>query len=280
MGIRKTQAILIAGLVILFVVAFFPVWSLLVGVWAGSDEYSHGFLVLPVSLFLVWQKRAELARLERCRSRWGFILAMIALAAYLLSIMAGVMTTASLAMILFIGGAILYLFGPVISRQVLFPVAFLLFMVPVPAQIYASMTVPLQLLVSRASVWLAALAGVPVEQDGNLILLPQQTLQVVDACSGLRSMMMLVALGTLIWHLTLKSKVLGSILVISALPLALLINVFRVTVLVLCLWYLNFDLTGGILHTILGLTVNILSLLMIFSLRGVLARWDQASPKG
>ena len=128
--------------------------------------------------------------------------------------------------------------------------------------------------VTRATVRLTALAGVPVERDGNLIHLPERTLQVVDACSGLRSMIMLLALGALIWHLALKSRILGSILVISAGPRALLVNVLRVSVLVLCLWHLNLDLTGGILHTILGLSVNFLALLILFSLRGVLARWD------
>lgn len=280
MGRRHLPLVTIFGVTILFFLAFLPVWTQLIGVWVTSDEYSHGFLILPVSIFLVWRQREALSRLEVRPSRWGLPAILFSLAAYLLSFLAGVSTTASLSMVLFFGGVVLHLFGWAILRRLLFPIIFLLFMIPVPAQVYASMTVPLQLLVSRISVWLSALSGVPLYQEGNLIHLPQRTLQVVDACSGLRSMMMLLALSALVWHLTLKSKILGSILLVSAIPVALMINVLRVTVVVVSLWHLNFDLSGGILHTILGLSVNFLALLMIFSLRGALQRWDPASPKG
>ena len=264
----------------LFFLTFFPVWKNLVEAWSTSDEYSHGFLIVPVALFLVWRKRKMLSQLEIRPSWWGLAVVLFSLAAYLLSMLAGVITTASLSMIPFLGGAVLYLFGRSVLKQLLFPLFFLLFMIPVPAQIYASMTVPLQLLVSQASVWITALLGVPVVQEGNLILLPHQTLQVVDACSGLRSMMTLLTLSTLLCYLTLKSRLLSSLLVFSAIPIALLINILRVSAVVVFLWYLSFDLTGGILHTILGLSVNLLALLMLFSLRGVLAKWDQASRKG
>jgi len=153
-------------------------------------------------------------------------------------------------------------------------------MIPVPDQIYTSLTVPLQLLVSWSSVWLSKMMGVPLVVDGNLIHLPEQTLQVVDACSGLRSMMTLLALSSLIWYLTLKSKILGAVVLISAVPVAVLINILRVTLVIQSLWYLNLDVSGGILHTILGLAVNLLALLMILSLRGVLSKWEPASPKG
>jgi exosortase len=220
-----------------------------------------------------------LGQLPIHQSWWGFTVVLFSLAAYVLSMLAGVVTTASLSMVLFLVGAVFFLFGHSVLKQLLFPLFFLLFMIPIPAQIYASMTVPLQLIVSQASVWITALIGVPVTQEGNLIQLPHQTLQVVEACSGLRSMMTLLTLSTLLCYLTLKSRFLSLLLVLSSLPIALLINILRVAAVVVFLWYLNFDLTGGILHTILGLSVNLLALLILFSLRGVLAKWDQASRK-
>ena len=274
MSFRHLPGKLLLPVTGLFFLTFFPVWRNLVEAWSISDEYSHGFLIVPVALFLVWRERRMLGKLEIRPSWWGLLVVLFSLTAYGLSMLAGVVTTASLSMILFMGGAVLYLFGRSVLKQVLFPLIFLLFMIPIPAQIYASMTVPLQLLVSQASVWITALVGVPVTQEGNLIQLPYQTLQVVEACSGLRSMMTLLTLSTLLCYLTLKSRFLSSLLVLSAIPIALLINIVRVAAVIVFLWFLNFDLTGGILHTILGLSVNLLALLMIFILRGVLAKWD------
>jgi len=264
----------------LFLLAFFPVWRHLCGVWYTSDEYSHGFLILPVSLFLAWRQRTVLARLEPRPSVLGLPLVLSSLLVYLFSLAAGVKTIAALSMILFLGAAVLYLFGWPMLRSLAFPLLFLLFMVPVPAPIYSSLTIPLQLFVSKASVSLSVLAGVPLVQEGNLMHLPNRTFQVVEACSGLRSMMTLLALSALVWYLTLRSKVLGLVLIASALPVALLANILRVILVVIPLWHLNFDSSGGLPHTILGLAISALSLVLIFFFGVVLSRWDPALSKG
>lgn len=277
-----SKLLLLSGIaaVGLFMLAFYPVWKHLGSVWYSSEEYSHGFLILPVALFTAWRQRASLARLEPRPSALGLPLVLLFLALYIFSLAAGVQTIAALSMLILLGATVLYLLGWPALRRLAFPLLFLLFMVPVPAQVYSTLTIPLQLLVSRASVWLSVIAGVPLVQEGNLIHLPNRTLQVVEACSGLRSMMTLLALGALIWHLTLKSKVLGLVLLFSALPVALLSNILRVTLVVIPLWHLNADLSSGAPHTILGLAINALSLLLIFSVRGVLSRWEPAWSKG
>jgi exosortase len=272
---KQRGPLLLAGL---FVLAFYPVWAQLVGVWWRMDQYSHGFLVVPVSLWLVWRQRHQLPSLANGGSIPGLAIALPALCSYLFGILAGSRTLSSLSMILFIWGAVHYLFGVRLLRRVSFPIVFLIFMVPVPAPIYAMATIPLQLLVSRISVWLGSLAGVPLLLEGNLIRLPEQALQVVDACSGLRSMMTLLALAALVWHLTLRSRVNGAVLMLAAVPVAMTVNIVRVTLMILGLWHLNLDLTDGILHTILGISVNLLALLMIFILRRILSRWEPVSP--
>ena len=143
---------------------------------------------------------------------------------------------------------------------------------------YSSLTIPLQLLVSKISIGVAHLMGVSVLREGNVIHLPQQTLEVVQACSGLRSMMSLLTLSTVFGYLTLNSNLLRGALVLTAVPAAIFVNIVRVTAIILTLYFFNFDLLSGSLHTLTGVFIFLLSLIIIMATRGVFSIWD-TSPK-
>jgi exosortase len=164
-------------------------------------------------------------------------------------------TIASVSMIFFLWGTVIFLFGYTIFRICLFPLLILFFMIPVPAQIIATLTIPLQLIVTRASVWLASMIGIPIYHEGNVINLPQGTFQVVQACSGLRSSMTMLTLGAVLAYLTLRSNMLRVILFSIAIPIAIAVNILRVFVLVAVFYFLEIDLSRGTIHTILGLAV-------------------------
>jgi exosortase len=180
-------------------------------------------------------------------------------------------------MILFIAGVIISFYGFKVLKELLFPLAVLLFMIPVPAQIYASLTVPLQLLVSAVSTWIASVLGIPVYREGNVIHLPEHTLQVVQACSGLRSMISLLTLSAIFAYLTLKSNFLRTILFLSGIPAAIAVNIFRVLAMAFAFYYFNYDLAHGSVHTMFGVVIFFLALAIIASVKGVLTIWDRSA---
>ena len=258
----------------LFIGAYFPVLKGLAQAWYGSEDYSHGFFIIPISMYVAWRSRDALAKVEVRGSGFGLILVILFLTIYLVSYSAEIKTLESSSMIFSLTGLVWYLLGPGYVRALAFPLILLFFMIPVPAQVFSSLTIPLQLLVSKISIEVARLMGISVLREGNVIHLPRQTLEVVQACSGLRSLMSLLTLSTVFGYLTLNSNLLRGALVLTAVPVAILVNIVRVTVIILALYFFNFDLVSGSLHTLTGVCIFLLSLIIIMATRGVFSIWD------
>jgi exosortase A len=244
----------------IFISTYLPVISSLVRTWAASDDNSHGFAILPLALYILWQKRVSLHK-ETVRGSWiGLFIATGALLVYIVAKKGEMQTIASLSMLFFLWGGVIFLFGFAIFKACLFPLLILFFMIPVPAQFIAALTMPLQLIVSKTSVGLASLVGIPIYREGNVIQLPQGTFEVVQACSGLRSIMTLLTLGAVMAYFTLRSNPLRSILFLLAIPIAIAVNILRVFVLVAVFYFLSIDLSKGTLHTIMGLAIFFIAL--------------------
>ncbi|WP_191965738.1 exosortase [Oryzomonas sagensis] len=258
-----------------FVCAYFPVITSLVHAWSHSDDYSHGFIIAPVAAYMLWQKREVFLEKQAVGSWSGLLLATGALFLYAVSKIGEMQTIASLSMIVFLWGAVIFLFGYGVFRACFLPLVFLAFMIPVPAQIIARLTIPLQLLVTKASVGLASFSGIPIFHDGNIIQLPQGTFQVVQACSGLRSIMTMLTLGTVLAYFTLRSTMLRGTLLLLAVPIALAVNILRVFVLISALYFLSIDLSEGTLHTCLGLAVFGIALGLFLAAGKGLALWER-----
>jgi exosortase A len=254
--------------------AYFPVFSSLVSMWSHNEEYSHGFLVAPISLYLLWRKRDDLALAQLSSNGWGFVVVLLSLCLYIFSYYAEITTLSAFSLIPLLAGTVLYVLGFGMLKKVAFPLCFLVFMIPVPSQILAQVTMPLQLLVSKVSSLMAAGIGIPLLREGNVIHLPQQTLQVVQACSGLMSMISLWMLSAIIGYFTLNSKLLRVILLLAATPIAVFVNIVRVFLLIFCFYNLGMDLTRGSVHTLYGMVIFILSILSVLLVRGILAKWD------
>lgn len=253
--IRLSQSILWAIFGGMFAAVYLPVLTGLVRAWAHSDDYSHGFAIIPLSAYFLWQKRVTLLKVTVHGSWSGLLVAAFSLCTYVVAQKGEMQTLASVSMVFFIWGAVIFLFGYPIFKACLFPLLILFFMIPVPAQVMAALTIPLQLLVTRASVWLAEMIGIPIFHEGNVIHLTQGTFQVVQACSGLRSIMTLLTLGAVLAYFTLCSNALRGILFFLAIPIAIAVNIFRVFFLIAVFHFLQIDLSEGTLHTILGIAV-------------------------
>lgn len=272
-GVGKMVAWLALG--ISFLAAYLPTMLGLARVWYSSDDFSHGFLIIPLALYIVWQQRDKLAGCP-IQSFWGGLpLAACSLLAFLFAHLSGMTTLASVSMITFLWGAVLFLFGTAVFRLCLFPLLFLLFMVPVPSQIYAALTLPLQLIVTKTTVGLASLMGIPIYREGNVIQLSDMTFQVVQACSGLRSIMTMLTLGAVMGYFSLRSPLLRTILMVAGIPIAIVINIIRVLSLVVAYQFFKLDLAEGTAHTILGLVVFVAALGIFLLLQKGLSRWER-----
>jgi len=269
---------LTAALAAGFIIAYFPVWKNLVTAWYNNDQYSHGFFILPVCLYILWQKKEILTKVPLSPSRWGMALVIFSLLIYLFAHFAEIVTIASLSLVLFLAGVVIYFYGFLMFKELFFPLFLLLFMIPVPSQIFSSLTIPLQIFVSKSSVFIGSFLCIPIYREGNVIHLPEQTLQVVQACSGLRSLISLLTLSVVFGYLTLKSNILRSILFISGIPIAIIVNVVRVLLMALAFYYFNYDLTKGTIHTVFGMIIFVFALIIVAIGKGVLSIWDKSVP--
>ncbi len=275
------QSTLMKSMLLFFLVAgfiglFFPAWQKLVSHWYNSEEYSHGFLVVPISLYIVWQKKDVIAKASVRPSNWGLAICILSLMLYVAAYLAEISTISSFSMVPFVAGIVLYLFGFEIFKIVFFPILFLCFMIPVPNQIFSTLTVPLQLFVSKISAEIASLLHVPIYRDGNILHLPDRTLAVVHACSGLRSLISLITISTIFGYFTLNRNILRGLLILSSIPIAILVNIIRVLLMVISFYYLSYDLTAGIIHTFYGIFIFILAIIFLALSKGVMSSWDKS----
>lgn len=257
-----------------FVFVYWPAWRNMVADWYASEEYSHGFLILPLAVYIGFRKHERLSTIPLTNSLWGLALVVFALLFFVLAQSAEIKTLSSLSIVLFMWGAIFYVFGYGWLRELSFPLFILFFMIPIPSQIYAQATIPLQLIVTKTSVAAAGIFDIPILREGNVIHLPDRSLQVVQACSGLRSMISLVTLSAVMGYLTLKSNLLRGVLFIGGVPVAILTNIIRVFFMILAFHYLKLDLAKGTAHTFFGIGIFVFAILMLLGLKGILGRWD------
>lgn len=227
-NLRVLVAPLLA-LAALFVLTW-PVWRWLWGEWMGNEYYSHGILIPPVSAYLIYQRfrnDKELTWLPGQGSNWGLLLIAVGLALYLWFFNERAFYLAAFATILMIGGLVWTLGGTNTAKRLIFPIAYLALMVPLP--VIDRYTLPLAMFTGVCSGGLARFMGLDVEIIGNAVKLPNADLVIGAQCSGVNSLIALTALMLLAAYLV-KGPTWGRLtLVLLAVPLAILGNILRVT---------------------------------------------------
>lgn len=220
--------------------------------WAKDSYYGHGPLIPLVSLALLWWRRAELAVLPRTSSRWGWALIALGLALQTVSAVGRIYFTSALSFFVLLAGMVLVWGGWPLLKGVWFPIAFLFFMVPIPLAAVAQVSLSLKLVAARLSAAFLGLLGVPVFQDGSTLHLPHISVLVEDVCSGLRSLIALVALGVLCAYTMRSTWVRRLLLLAVAVPIAVAANVFRITVICLVGELYGEHLITGTFHDAMG----------------------------
>ena len=260
-------------LAILVLIVYFPVLYGLVAEWASDSNYSHGFLVIPLAFWLIWRQRRELSALPVEGTRWGFALTIMALAILVAGTAGAEYFSVRVSFVLLLAGLALYLAGWSIFRKTWFAFSFLLFMIPIPYIIYYSMTFPMQLLSSKIAARALGLIGLPLLRLGNVLYLPGgQALEVAEACSGLRSLVSLLALGALYAYFTQPNKVKAVVLFLSTIPIAILGNVIRISFTTIGTYTISERFVEGTLHEMAGMLVFVFSFIMLVIV-GAILKW-------
>ena len=265
---------LVAGLVVLVALLYSSILGLLVQNWWTDPNFSHGFFVPAFSILVVWQRRKALAILPVEPSWSGLGIIILALLVYLLGVIGAELFLSRSSFILLLAGLIIYFLGWGYFRALIFPWAFLFLMVPLPTLVLSEVTFPLQFLASNLASWLLALVGVPVLREGNVIHLPTMSLEVVEACSGIRSLVSLVTLAVIYGYLMESDIWMRVVLALAAVPIAIAANSLRIMGTGLLGLYWGPDKAEGFFHTFSGWVIFILALGMLFTLHRVL-RWVQ-----
>jgi exosortase len=248
-------------------------WSILRDLtlqWWDDPNYSHGFLVPLFSGLLVWQRRRDLAALPVHGSWAGLPVVAAGVGALLLGDIAAELFLMRSSLVIIIAGLILFHLGRGWLRMLAFPLAFLFFMIPLPSTLFYAVAFPLQNLAAQNAVWVLDLLGVPVLQDGNVIQLSQITLGVTEACSGIRSLISLLALAVAWGSLTLSGTWAIAALVSSALPITIAANAGRVVVTGLVGQWLGPRYAQGFFHAFSGWLIFVSALACLLAVHGLI----------
>ena len=246
--------------------------------WYEDANYSHGFVIPLIAATFAYQRRRELLE-TRVEPWWpGLALICCGLLQLVLGWLATEYFTMRSSLVVTLAGMTLFFFGKRLFRLMLLPLGYLLFMVPLPYLVYDAVAFPLKLFVTRASIAVLKLSGVVVMREGNIILLPATTLEVADACSGVRSLISLVALAVAYSFSLRLTRFRRCLLILAAIPIAVCANAFRVIGTGFLAQYWGARAAEGFFHEFAGLAVFAVAIALLVSLGALLSERDGRTP--
>ena len=238
--------------------------------WATDGNYSHGFLIVPLALYLTWERRDQLAGLDRRPSLAGLIIILGSLGALAGGTLGAELFLTRISLLGMLAGGIVFLYGWRHLQVLAFPVAFLLLMIPLPALIFNQIAFPLQLFASQAGEFVLTALRIPVLREGNVMVLAHTTLEVAEACSGIRSLVSLITLGVVYGYFVDPRLSVRLAIAMSTVPVAIATNALRVAGTGVAAHFFGPDAAEGFFHTFSGWLVFIVAFGAMFGVRQVL----------
>ena len=220
--------------------------------WWRDPNYSHGFLVPLISAYLIWRQRKELAETVKKPNYLGLAVVAAGLLVLVLGQLAHEFYLRRISLIPVMWGLVLLAWGWRVARRLIFAFAYLILMVPLPYLLYDAVAFPLRLVAAKIAAWGIRLFGIPVFLEGNVIHLPNLVMNVVDACSGIRSLISLLAVGVILAYLILPNRWVKVLVVILVPPVAVLTNALRVTLAGVLSQWVGPETLEGVMHDFVG----------------------------
>ncbi len=251
--VRRTSILYAGATSALALGIFGPILYYMVLHWGAVDDYSHGFLVVPLALYFAWERRHGLQRAVVRPSWWGLVPLALGSLALLIGRLGVELTAMRVSFVLTLIGLQVLLLGREVCRILAFPMFFLFFMVPLPQSFVNVVAFPLQLIAADFAVETLHLLHIPALREGNIIHLVDTQLFVAEACAGLRSLMALGTLAVVFAYFFRKNPMEQVIIVASAIPIAILVNAFRVALTGFLAHRMGSAAAHGLIHETEGL---------------------------
>ena len=255
-----------------FLLLYLSVMRGLVSDWIRMPDFSHGFLIPIVSLYFVYERRKELSVLSPSTAWGGFGLIVFGILLNLLGNLATEFFTMRFSMLVVLGGIILFLLGKEFFKTLLFPLVFLVFMIPIPSVLMDRITFPMQLFASKVAARSLDLIGIPVLREGNIIQLANTSLEVAEACSGIRSLISLLALSVVFAYFSQNTTWKRIVLVLSTFPIAIIANAARVTGTGILAHHYGDQVAQGFFHGFSGWILFVVAFVCLFIVGTLLSR--------
>ncbi|MGH7856881.1 MAG: exosortase A [Candidatus Binatia bacterium] len=239
--------------------------------WWEDPNYSHGFLVPLFSGYLIWEKRERLRSLSVDGSWAGFPLLLAGIGLLLVGVVGAEDFLMRSSLIVVLGGLVLLHLGRDVFRELLFSLGFLVFMVPLPFIVFNAVAFPLQGIAAANAAWLLDTLGVPVLRDGNVLHLSHISLGVTEACSGIRSLISLLALACVWAYLAVPGMAWKAVFVAAAVPITVAANAARVVLTGLVGQWFGVEYASGFFHGFSGWLIFLAAVLCLLALQGSIA---------
>ena len=234
-------------------VIYSPILYYMTKHWLADANYTHGLIVAPLAAYFAWHKRPAIRRAGVEPSWWGAVPLVLSCATLMIGRLGVELMNMRASFVLALHGIVLLLLGWRSYKVLAFPLFFLFLMVPLPQSLLNTVAFPLQLLAAEFAAWALYTLGIPALLEGNIIHLANTQLFVEDACSGLRSLMALITLGVIFAYFFRKTWGERVVIVLSAIPIAILVNAFRVGLTGVLTHYFGKEAASGWIHQTEGL---------------------------
>jgi exosortase len=244
----------------------------LVRQWAADDDYTHGFLIVPLALYFVWERREALKRFPPAPNVAGAGLLAGGLLMLIVGSVGAELFLQRSSLVVVLAGLVWLILGTAFLRELTFPLVFLVFMIPLPAIVMNAVAFPLQLFAAQSATFCMQVAGIPVLREGNTIVLSNTTLEVVEACSGIRSLQALLALGAVYGYFTQKAVWKRWALLVLSVPIAIAANAFRVAGTGFLAHFIGPEAAQGFYHSFAGWIVFAVAFVLLLGAGALLAR--------
>jgi exosortase len=270
---RPVPWIPVAWVAIALCAAFYPMLERLVRQWMDDGDMGHGFFVPIVSGYLVWLRKDEVLAAAERRNYWGLAIMALAAFQYVIGHLGAENFIFRTSIIFSLAGMALFLGSWRLLKILAFPLALLFFMVPIPSVIYNRITFPLQIFASQVAEFSLLAIGIPVLRDGNVLELAENRLSVVEACSGIRSLLSLTFLSLVYGYFFEKSNAMRVTLLLITVPIAIAANAFRVSMTGVLYEYKR-EWAEGFFHSAEGWVIFMFALTMLLGFHRF-ATWFQ-----
>ena len=262
--LRQRTILAILGTLALTTYVYYPILLHMFYTWRTNPDYSYGLVVVPLALYFAYEKTPQLRRAKLEGSWWGAALLAAGVGSICVGELGGLLTALRSGYVLTLMGLVLLLAGKRVFRILLFPMMFLFLMVPLPQSLVNIIAFPLQLIAAGWAVESLQSFGIPALLEGNIIHLAHTELFVAQACSGLRSLMALLTLGVVLAQFFRAGRIVQqSILVASAIPIAIVVNAVRVSLTGVLTHNFGREAATGMIHEFQGMITFSMSFVLL-----------------